>query len=168
MRISFDLDDTLFVSEKKFKTEKAPRFPFNLLYKEQLRQGTVGLMKRLCAEGVEVWIYTTSFRSERYIRGLFALYGIRPDAVVNGERHAREVQRTRKDAMPSKYPSRYKIDLHIDDDVSVLQNGRTYGFRVLIVGEQDDEWADKIWNEVEKIRGMKERTDNVHQTGGSA
>ena len=64
MRISFDLDDTLFVSEKKFKTEKAPRFPFNLLYKERLRQGTVRLMKKLCAESVEVWIYTTSFRSE--------------------------------------------------------------------------------------------------------
>ena len=155
MRISFDLDDTLFVSEKKFKTERVPQFPFNLLYKERLRQGTVRLMKKLCAEGVEVWIYTTSFRSERYIRSLFALYGIRPDAVVNGEKHAREVQGTRLEAMPSKYPSRYKIDLHVDDDVSVLQNGRTYGFRVLIVGEQDDAWTDKVWDEVEKIRGIK-------------
>ena len=157
MRISFDLDDTLFVSEKKFNTERAPRFPFNLLYKERLRQGTVGLMEKLRDAGIEVWIYTTSFRSERYIRALFALYGIRPDAVVNGERHAREVQGRRREAMPSKYPSKYKIDLHIDDDVSVLQNGGTYGCRVLIVGEQDDAWTEKILREIEKIQAIKQR-----------
>jgi hypothetical protein len=56
--------------------------------------------------------------------------------------------------MPSKYPGRYRIDLHIDDDVSVAQNGRTYGFKVFIVGPQDDEWADKI---LEKVESMKKK-----------
>ena len=57
---------------------------------------------------------------------------------------------TYKMPMPSKFPGFYRIDLHIDDDVSVAQNGRTFGFEVFLVGEQDDEWDDKIMREIEK------------------
>lgn len=54
--------------------------------------------------------------------------------------------------MPSKYPSKYRIDLHIDDDITVAQNGKIYGFNVFIVGKQDDEWTEKIKNEIERIK----------------
>ncbi len=101
---------------------------------------------------IELWIYTTSYRSESYIRKLFKHYGIKVDSVVNGHRHAREVQGSKKEAMPSKYPGRYRIDLHIDDDISVAQNGRIYGFDVFIVGEQDDDWDKKIIQEIERKR----------------
>lgn len=40
--------------------------------------------------------------------------------------------------------SKYRIDLHIDDDITVAQDGKIYGFNLLIVGSQDDEWTDKI------------------------
>lgn len=152
MRVSFDLDDTLFVDPQKFKTENALRFPFNKIYRERLRFGTVALFKYLKENGIEAWIYTTSFRSERYIRGLFRRYGIRLCEVVNGERHEREVQRDGRDAMPSKYPAKYRIDLHVDDDVSVKQNGDIYGFRVLIVGAEDEQWTNKIIERIEEIR----------------
>ena len=153
MRISFDLDDTLFVSPENFKTEKALKFPFNKIYKERLRLGTIDLMKYIREQDIELWIYTTSFRSVGYIRNLFRCYGIKLDCVVNGERHAREIQENKSEVMPSKYPAWYRIDLHIDDDVSVAQNGRTYGFKVHLVGAQDDEWDKKIIREIEKIRG---------------
>lgn len=155
MKVSFDLDDTLFVSEKNFKVEPALRFPLNHIYKERLRAGTIELMKYIRSAGIELWIYTTSFRSERYIRGLFRSYGVQLDEVVNGQRHAEEVQKGHSEGMPSKYPSKYRIDLHIDDDISVAQNGRTYGFKVFTVGAQDDDWANKIIAEIEKIRARK-------------
>jgi len=158
MRISFDLDDTLFVSEEKFKVEPALRFPFCILYKERLRLGTVKLMKYIREQDMELWVYTTSYRSERYIRNLFRCYGIKLDEIVNGERHAKEVQAGHTEGMPSKYPGKYRIDLHIDDDCSVAENGKVYGFRVFIVGPQDDHWTDKIIQEIEKIRrkGLEE------------
>ncbi len=106
MRVSFDLDDTLFVSPKNFKTEERLKFPFNIIYKERLRLGTVALMKWIREQGIELWIYTTSFRTEGYIRGLFRCYGVKLDSVVNGERHACEVQAGKREAMPSKYPSK--------------------------------------------------------------
>lgn len=159
MRLSFDLDDTLFVSPENFKTENALPFPLSVIYRERLRLGTRELFAQLRAMGVETWIYTTSFRSERYIRGLLRCYGIRVAQVVNGQRHQQEVQGNRREPMPSKYPGRYRIDLHIDDDVSVAHNGRAYGFRVHLVGAQDDEWAQKILREAEKIISRKE---NAH------
>lgn len=152
MKVSFDLDDTLFVSPENFKTEKELKFPFNKIYKERLRLGTISLLNYIREQGIELWIYTTSFRSERYIRGLFRCYGIKLDSVINGERHACEVQADKRESMPSKYPSKYRIDLHIDDDISVVQNGKTYGFKVFLIGAQDDEWDKKIIEEIEKIR----------------
>lgn len=157
MRVSFDLDDTLFVDSAKFSTEKALPFPFRIMYRERLRLGTKALFNYLKENNIEAWVYTTSFRSERYIRGLFGLYGIRLCEVVNGERHAREVQKNSGEALPSKYPGKYRIALHIDDDISVKQNGDTYGFRVLIVGEEDGQWVEKIIKRIEEIRAAERR-----------
>ena len=152
MRISFDLDDTLFVNPEKTQTEPELKFPFSVLYPDRLRAGTVSLMKYLHEHGAEVWIYTTSFRSERYIRNLFRCYHIQIDEVVNGTRHAREVQGNKAEAMPSKYPSHYRIDLHIDDDISVLENGKYYGFRVYLIQEDDGHWKENIITQVQKIK----------------
>jgi len=124
----------------------------NLFYKEKLRLGTVELMKYIREQNIKIWIYTTSYRSERYIRGLFRCYGVKIDNIINGEKHAKDVQAGRADGMPSKYPSKYRIDLHIDDDITVAQNGKIYGFNVFIVGKQDDEWTEKIKNEIERIK----------------
>lgn len=155
MIISFDLDDTLFVSERNFRTEPALRFPLNLIFKEKLRFGTVELMKFIREQNIQLWIYTTSYRSERYIRGLFRCYGIKLDRIVNGSKHYTDVQAGRAEGMPSKYPSKYRIDLHIDDDVTVAQNGKVYGFNVFLVGSQDDAWTDKIKREIKSIKQRK-------------
>ena len=37
-----------------------------------------------------------------------------------------------------------------------MQNGRVYGFKVFIVGLQDDNWVEKIVKEVERIKRIKE------------
>ena len=50
MRVSFDLDEVLFVSPKTHKTEPALPFPLNHIYKERLRLGTPGLIHRLRAQ----------------------------------------------------------------------------------------------------------------------
>ena len=155
MIVSFDLDDTLFVSPDNFKTEAALSFPINKIYKERLRLGTVELCHYIRQQGIQLWIYTTSFRSERYIKGLFKHYGIKIDFIINGARHKREVQGNKAQIMPSKYPGKYRIDLHVDDDISVFQNGQTYGFKVYIIGPQDDEWVDKLKAEIDRIKVRK-------------
>ena len=154
MRISFDLDEVLFVSPKTHKTEPELRFPLNRIYKERLRLGTPSLINKLQSMGYEVWVYTSSFRSERYIKTLFWLYGVRFDGIVNGTRHLKEVQRDHKTVLPQKLPNHYRISLHVDDESVICTLGPQYGFRTYQLEAQDDDWKEKIIARAEEIRKM--------------
>lgn len=154
MRVSFDLDEVLFVSPQTHKTEPPLGFPFRLIFKERLRQGTPDVIRTLQRMGYEVWVYTSSFRSERYIRTLFRLYGVRFDGIVNGHRHLREVQRDNKTVLPQKLPNRYRISLHIDDEAVICSLGPQYGFKAYQLDAQDDEWKEKIIARAEEIKKM--------------
>ena len=152
MRVSFDLDEVLFVLPETHKTEPPLKFPFNRMYRERLRFGTPRLINRLQEMGYEVWVYTSSFRTERYIRNLFRHYGVRFDGIVNGTRHLKEVQRNNKTTLPQKVPSRYRISLHVDDESVICTLGRQYGFNAYQLDAQDDDWEDKIVQRAEQIK----------------
>lgn len=152
MRVSFDLDEVLFVSPSTHKTEPPLRFPYNRIYKERLRQGTPELIRMLQSMGYEVWVYTSSFRSEQYIRRLFRHYGVRFDGIINGERHLREVQRDRRETLPQKMPNHYRISLHVDDEAVICTNGRRYGYEVYQLDAQEDDWKEKIIERADQIR----------------
>ncbi|HEX9061282.1 MAG TPA: HAD family hydrolase [Clostridia bacterium] len=167
MKISFDLDDTLILTGENCLYEDSIKFPYSILYKERLRKGTVNLCKELASLGYDICVYTTSERSTRYISKLFKLYGIKLNNIVNQKIHMNIVQGNRKEIMPSKVPSRFGIDLHIDDDVSVRQNGVQYGFKVLIVDKNDGEWDQKVLNEARRIIKLKEEFYNHSSTNSS-
>lgn len=152
MRVSFDLDEVLFVNPNTHKTEPALRFPFNKIYKERVRLGTADLIRELQSRDIEVWVYTSSFRSQSYIRNLFKHYGVVFDSIVNGQRHLAEVQAGNKYTLPQKLPNKYRISLHIDDEEVVVKYGKAYGFNVYHLDAHDDDWKEKIIERVEKIR----------------
>ena len=160
MRISFDLDDTIILTGDGCLYEAPLKFPYSLFYKEQLRSGMVALCKELVSLGWEICIYTTSERSVNYIRNLFKQYGISLYNIINQQIHQEIVQGTRKEIQPSKFPSRFGIDLHIDDDRSVKQNGLQYGFNVLIIDRKDEQWTSKILDEAIRIIKRKESMQN--------
>ncbi len=152
MIVSFDLDETLFVNPQKISIEKPLKFPLNKIYRDRLRAGTAELLQWINSTDIKLWVYTTSYRSERYIRNIFRHYGIRIDKIINGKRHAEEVQGSKKEIMPSKYPAKYHIDLHVDDEISVYQNGIAHGFRVYLLKENDSEWVDNLKAEINRIK----------------
>ena len=106
--------------------------------------------------GYEVWVYTSSFRSERYIRRLFRCYGVKFDGIVNGERHLREVQRDRKETLPQKVPSHYRISLHVDDEAVIVTSGRQMGFNVYQLDADDDSWKEKVIARADEIHRREE------------
>ena len=154
MRVSFDLDEVLFVAPETHKTEPSLPFPLGRIFQERLRLGTPELINRLQALGYEVWVYTSSFRSERYIRTLFRLYGVKFDGIVNAVRHQREVQRNNSTILPQKMPNRYRISLHIDDETVICSQGSRYGFKTYQLDAQDDDWKEKIIATAEKVRQL--------------
>ena len=158
MKISFDLDEVLFVSPDNFEVEPELRFPLNRMFPERLRKGTVELIHELQRRGFEVWVYTSSFRTEVYINALFRHYNIHFDQIVNGYRHKREVQGNRDVTLPQKMPSHYRISLHIDDEEVVQQNARSYGYRVLRICDPDPDWVQKVLDEAERVRKIEENS----------
>lgn len=152
MIISFDLDETLFINPEKVPAENKLNFPLDRIYKDRIRKGTTDLLQWINQNNIQLWIYTTSFRSERYIKSIFKHYGIKIDNIINGKRHEKEVQGNKLQIMPSKYPSKYHIDLHVDDEISVYQNGIMYGFKVYLLKENDTQWTNNIKNEIIRIR----------------
>ena len=159
MRVSFDLDEVLFVSPQTHQTEPPLPFPFNRFFQERLRLGTPELIRELQALGYEVWIYTSSFRSERYIKSLFRLYGVHFDGIVNAQRHLREVQRDRRTILPQKVPSHYQISLHVDDETVICSLGREYGFRTYQLDAQDDDWKEKIIARANEVKELEQRIE---------
>lgn len=152
MRVSFDLDEVIFVSPKDHKTEPPLRYPFNRIFKERVRLGTPKLINELQKQGYEVWVYTSSYRSIKYIKGLFHLYGISFDGIVNAQRHNKEVQGNRTEPMPQKMPTHYRISLHVDDEEVFAAYGKEYGFDVFPLKAQDDDWAEKVIAMASQVR----------------
>ena len=164
MRVSFDLDEVLFVSPRTHKTEPAPPFPWDRIFPERLRLGTPELIRSLQAAGYQVWIYTSSERSERYIRRLFRRYGVELDGIVNAQRHLREVQGNRRERLPQKVPSRYRISLHVDDEAVIVTSGRQFGFNVFQLDADDDNWKEKVIARANEIRRREEQTERASRS----
>lgn len=157
MRVSFDLDEVLFVFPEQVKAEPELKFPWNRIYKERLRLGTPDLIRSLQELGYEVWVYTSSFRSEKYIKDLFRHYGVRFDGIVNGTRHLKEVQRDSTQILPQKVPSRYRIALHVDDETVICSYGREFGFEAFQLEGPDDEWKEKVIARAAEVKKKWER-----------
>ena len=145
MRISFDIDDTLRMHGEGYPVDKN-RVPWlmRFVFKERLRRGSYELFKKLQNFGHEICVYTTSTRSLWYIKWWFRFYGVRLELIVNQDVHCRAVKGINGRRRPSKNPAKFGVDLHVDDLEGVAGEGEIYGFKVLVVAVDDDEWDKKV------------------------
>lgn len=156
MRIAFDLDGTLIPSGFAFATES--RLPKTLAAwcgMEPLRAGAAALMRWMQAQGDEVWVYTTSYRSTAYIRILFLLHGIALDGIVNQAVHDRRLKRQAGMPRCSKYPPAFGIDLLIDDQEGVLLEAQRHGFNTIWVKPDAPDWTGQVRTEYVKCKEEK-------------
>jgi hypothetical protein len=145
MRVSLDVDDTLVCSPDIPSEQFVPRWR-RLWYNEPLRLGTRTLLRELLRRRCQIWIYTTSYRSPRYLRGWFGCLGIPLAGVVNQTRHERVVGRRG----PSKYPPAFGIDLHVDDSEGVGLEGERHGFAVVVIAPTDPDWVSHVLEAVDR------------------
>jgi hypothetical protein len=102
------------------------------------------LLRGLQSLGHEVAIYTTSYRSPRSVRWWLRCYGIRIGQVINQDIHEREVSRLSLPSSPTKLPSLFNIDLHVDDLPGVAVEGERHGFEVLVIDPHDEDWTTRV------------------------
>ena len=56
---------------------------------------------------------------------------------------------------PSKNPRLFGIDLHLDDSEGVAEEGREWGFDVLVLDPADLDWTPKVRAAVEQRLGRR-------------
>lgn len=145
MRISFDIDDTIIFYDKSLNGKD------RLLNGEFLREGTLSLFKELQKEH-ELFLYTASLRTPWLLKLSFWLKGIKLGGVINQDVHESLRKELNLNDFPTKYPSRFGIDLHVDNSKGVLLEGRKFGFRVLLVDEEDKDWTLSVKEGIDSIR----------------
>ncbi|MGF1579409.1 MAG: hypothetical protein ACFCD0_08610 [Gemmataceae bacterium] len=140
MHISFDIDDTLICYHPEIPQEPN-RIPwlFRHWLHEPLRLGARDLLQELCRLGCRISIYTTSYRSRKSLKWMMWFYGIRIQEVINQYVHDDTFRRDQR-RPPSKWPSIFGIDLHVDDSEGVAIEGKEYGFDVVVVDPFDRNW----------------------------
>lgn len=144
MVISFDLDGTLIPYAGGF--EAGCSLAGKIAGFEPLRTGTRQLFRQLRRGNHQIYIYTTSYRKIYYIKLLFIFNNLKVDKIINQPVHNKTLERDKQ--LATKLPNRFGIDLHIDDSEGVKAEGEKYGFRVLVIGEADGDWVEKVLNEV--------------------
>jgi len=151
MRISFDLDDTIICYQSGVPCEpnRVPRL-FRHWFPEPLRLGAVSLIRELRARGCDVGVYTTSLRDPGNLRMWFRFYGITPAFIINNNIHDQKLKQMQGRRGPSKLPSAFGIDLHVDDSDGVEQEGRTHGFSVVVVDPMDEQWTERVLEVVDR------------------
>lgn len=148
MRISFDLDDTLICYGDDAKCEPGLAWWARMaLRDEPLRNGARRLAVELRARGHSLWVYTSSGRTMRWIKGWLRLHGVRVEGVVNGPMH---VQCFGAGSSPSKRPHAFKIALHIDNSQGVAVEGEQHGFNVCLVQPSAKDWVEQVLAAVER------------------
>jgi len=147
--ISFDLDNTLIPYSNEFPVEKKSLWG-RLLGGESLRKGTPFLFRSLENKGHEIWIYTTSLRSEASMKRTFRSYGLGPSRFINQNTNQRVL--SSKNCRASKNPTLFGIDIHIDDLEGVQIEGDQWGFRIILLPTDMVDWTEFILDEMEKER----------------
>jgi hypothetical protein len=153
LRISFDLDDTLVVYGDDRPTDPC-LIPFLLRYwyRDPLREGARSLLHELGERGAEIWVYTSSHRSESAIRRWWKLNRLpKLGGVINQWHHERAMRRLGMARPPTKLPVEWNIDIHIDDSDGVRLEQPAYSsVEIVVVDPSDRTWTKRIMEIVDQ------------------
>ena len=147
-RVTMDLDEVIFFNPGNRMPEKPLSFPFNKLYKEQLRLGVPALFRNLELHGYDIWLYSSKYYSTDYIKALFHKYHVNVTGIVTGTGHRKN--KDDKKAMEALFANKYKHTIHIDNDMAVLIDNATKDFVEYTVTNADS-WSKELMDIVREI-----------------
>lgn len=152
MRISFDLDGTLFVSDPAL----AGPLMFNYVepYKACLvREGAPALLRELGESGWDVWIYTNALYSRKSLLAWAHRLGLPVTEVVNQQIH--ENVCAGHGVLPIevalKMPHWFGIDLHVDDSETLAAASASAGFHICHVATAAPDWLDIVKKRADQV-----------------
>lgn len=149
MSVAFDLDEVLLVGENGFSAEPLTKRIGRKVIPERLRLGAVKAITELQSKGFDVWVYTASYQSEKYLNAMFNLYGVKVDGIINGIKRKKD---KKAEEMITKSLEKYTHRLHIDNNSLVCTYVKDSDFDQFDLEGDADNWADSIVSTLEKIK----------------
>ena len=137
--VTIDLDEVLLRNE-------SPKFPFNKIYKQNIRENASLLVREMQRLGYDVWVYTGSYLSETYIKGLFSINKCSVDGIVNGINGKRKSQVLRE-----IFRNKYKHIVHVDNSMITCVDTVAKDYEIKDVNSDNDGWAAAV---IEKISSL--------------
>lgn len=146
--VAFDLDEVVFSNEEG-KMEEALPFPKNKQFTERIRKGIPKIFRALKEKGYDIWVYTSGYGSEEYIRKLLTNYDAEPAGIINGfgEKRTKEQKEMVKELMDS-----YKEKMHIDIGGVVVTHPDSKEYQHLEVKENGSEWSEEILGIIKNLK----------------
>lgn len=153
-RVSFDLDEVLIAGDK-YPEEDAPSFPWSKIAKERLRKGAPALIHALANRGFDVWVYTSSYKSEKYIQAVFKGYKVCPAGIINGVSHKKKQKGALTGQVKEAMDRKYKMTLHIDEGHVLYIDKSTADYDYFSLECDNSNWASKVIHLVEELEEKK-------------
>ena len=134
--VSFDLDEVILAEEGSEHTEKKPLNPLVLGCRERIREGVPALIDALHRMGCDIWVYTGSYASEKYIRTLLRPYHVHVDGVVNGMKN----RKTDKE-LSVRFRERYEVSVHVDTESVTCVDTKSKNYEMTDLRNGPSVWA---------------------------
>lgn len=150
-RVTFDLDEVVFCAEEGEATEKAPGFPYNMIFKEKIKLGIPALFHYFNTLKYDVWVYSADFYSADYIQSFFRRYNARVDGVVTGT-SKKKGKDTDKKEIENLVSNKYNVTIHIDRDMMIMSDSRTKDFSEYSLSGESLEWSKEIMKVMEGLK----------------
>ena len=143
--VTIDFDEVLFSDTFQAANNKV-KFPFNHIYKKNIRENTSYIVRELQRIGYDVWIYTGSYLSEKYLTGLFAINNCKVDGIVNGLNGKRNSKK-----MKEEFRSKYKQIIHVSNEMITCVDTATRDYQSIDINVPDGQWAAAVVENVNKL-----------------
>ncbi len=148
-RVSLDLDEVVFRSEKDALLEKPLPFPLRSIYKQRLRLGIPALFHYLNKKGYDIWVYTAGYYSADYIQRLFRKYHVHVTGAVTGTgRKAADTGAVRKE-LETMIAAKYLETVHIDNETVLRIFSRTREAADYDLGPAQADWSQRVMDVME-------------------
>ncbi|MCF0134118.1 MAG: ParB N-terminal domain-containing protein [Blautia sp.] len=151
MCVSFDLDEVLLTDGKRVPAEDEP-LPVRLLQKKTLRKNCCALVRALQKAGFDVWIYTDSHHSEKYIRALFGHHHAKVSGIINCIKKNNYYNEIR-----DLFRTKYKYSLHIDNEGIIWVNTETKEYDIIEIQDQKEGWAKEAITHIRKLDFVRKK-----------
>lgn len=138
--VTIDLDEVLLCDD-------SCGFPFNVVYKENLRENAALLVSEVQRVGYDVWVYTGSYRSEAYIKGLFSINKCKVDGVVNGITNGKGKSKK----LAEIFRSKYKHIVHIDNSMITCVDTEKKDYECIDLSADGAGWASEVALRIKEI-----------------